>query len=152
MRKDDSSDYLDRVQTRGLHGLVELQKMFLDDPSLPVLPISPLASASGLPDLLERYVSACTNAPPERHMSLRKAAELLPSCTICTPLEKTETYLLTDLFEDFRDIATTCTSDTQKAGERRATMVDLLGADMAKGIIDFWREEYVDEGPYYPVN
>lgn len=129
----------------GLYRLSELQRMLLTHPTLSALSILPLTAAAKLPQLLTTYVEGRMEAASKSMLPMPNTTDMLRLCSTSPPLPQDVVFVLTDLFGDLRELAMVCTSDSPEAQDKLNTMAYLIGQSRVQGIVNFWKEEWVDE-------
>ena len=93
-------------KTDGVYAYATLQALLFDHPDLPYIPILPLATLSGLPELLKSHAQAIAQGLPtgkRTHGSSPSTAKtstrhILQSCTTEPPLPPLAVDLITDIF------------------------------------------------------
>ncbi|KAF2756603.1 hypothetical protein EJ05DRAFT_512236 [Pseudovirgaria hyperparasitica] len=131
------------------------------------LPILPVPLASSIPDIVRAYRQIVTaplpnpstysepNTPPSASRPGKRkpthAFELLPYCTVTPPLAEDAAIALTDAYVDLKDLIhgamSTAEEDSTSESMQGITgrLEEVLGAQGAQDVRDFWREEWVAE-------
>ncbi len=121
--------------------------MHADIPSIPLLPLSELSS---LEPLLRTYVSTlCTPNPAAVPQKVPNAAmELLPFCTTSPPMRQATVIRLTDvaaLGSVDMDVCGRDEGSVARAEEAMRGLVEMVGEEEARAVVEFWKEEWVAE-------
>lgn len=111
----DSPHIADPDDTSGIYAYTKLQAELNNHPSIPYIPILPLAKLDGLSNLLKKHVEARTRTPPPPK-SVATPFELLQLCTANPPMPQQTAFVLSDLFSSVEGLAEACTSVSSAPG------------------------------------
>lgn len=110
--KQHAADFSDdTANIDAIHAYSKLQAEMMNHSEIPHMPILPLCKLDGLPQLLSKHV-ANLNRPPPTQKAATTSFELLKLCTANPPMSEHTSYILSDLFVNLRDLATTCSAVT----------------------------------------
>lgn len=126
-----------------MHAFTTMTATLFAHDTLSTLPVLPLTKIASLQDLLQDYVGSLAKYESiARNEHSTKAFKLLPFCTAGQPLDQQTCYFLTDVFQSLRHMATSLTAHGG-VGSAKERAADLLGAETAQSMKDFWMEEWV---------
>ncbi len=126
------------TKTEGVYAYSKLQAEMIHRSDIPYVTTLPLSSLEELPALLKRHI-AHLSRPPLQQKPAATSFELLQLCTANPPMAQQTAFILSDLFTDLRDLATTCTTvnsapDSSSPSER-AGLSQMSGAfDSSNGL------------------
>ena len=103
-----SNDSDPDADTKGVLAYAKLQASLLSRSDIPHIPILPLASVEGLPDLLTKTIAALSRKPQQTPASATPFGMLQLSTTE-PPMDRQTAYFATDCFADLRQLAEACT-------------------------------------------
>ena len=150
--------------SEGVIAYAKLQAEVIDQIKTPCVPIFPVADLDGLPDLLHKLASK--TAASQLSAPVASPSELLPHCTTHPPLRQEMASVLTNLFNDLKDLARASTNpaciqaegnwplgdaaselqtieDDAAAAAKSESLRHLIGENEWKGIMDFWTDEWL---------
>lgn len=130
--KDLTANYSNRAtDINGVIAYARLHAALLPRQDIPHVPILPLATVEGLPELLKNHVDTIS-----RNVQLLAPAttpfELLHLCTTEPPMDRQTAYFVTDCKESLRELATICALSLNSSGSHSDG--SLLGASKASGL------------------
>ena len=137
----DSSD--DAARMKGMLAYSKLQAEMMNHTEIPYIPILPLCTLEGLPQLLNKHATNLTRTPPTQKPAAT-SFELLKLCTANPPMSEQTAYILSDLFVDLRDLAMTCLAVTS-APNSSSPSARAAVSSQANGVYDLGLEMSTQE-------
>lgn len=104
----------------------------INHPEIPHVPTLPISSLDDLPALLKRHIAHLTR-PPLQQKPAATAFELLQMCTANPPMAQQTAFILSDLFEDLRDLVATCTAAVEVS---ELSSPSARGMEQMSGVFD----------------
>lgn len=106
---DGSSD--DAAKVDAIYAYTKLQAEMMNHREIPHVPILPLANIDNLSQLLRKHTSNLSRPPPKQKPAAT-SFELLQLCTASPPMSQQTAFILSDLFTNLKELATTCSAVT----------------------------------------
>lgn len=149
----------------GVHAYAKLQAELLALVDMPSIPVLPLLTVSGLPELLRTYTQQ-RNGPKKDQTVIRpmlSSIDLLKQCTTDPPLPSLAVNLATDTFRSLAHLsaesnrikavgsesvelgqpwASSNESDHSEAEGGFAVLREQLGEGVVMSMVDYWAEEW----------
>lgn len=137
----------------GVFAYTKLQTELMSRTDIPYIPILPLSTPEGLPDLLKKHVTILTH-PPAHSPHSATSLDLLQLCTLHQPLPPLTASYISDTFGSLRDVATAMTlapgalsSSSDVLGESASrckirSLENLIGSEQLRPLVAFWQGEF----------
>lgn len=173
MQDTDATSDIDTSRDTNIEGLLaysQLQAELMNHADIPNIPILPLVNLDSLPALLQKHADKL-KVPRRPGRAAATSIDLLKMCTLSQPMPQHTAHVFSDMFDNFKDVATAMTADqillghssspnascvaqgmgddgsTGGSDERGAVnklkmMRDLIGEQEMGDLQDFWMNEY----------
>lgn len=161
----------DETGAKGILAYSKLQASLLPRNDIPHVPILPLASVEGLPQLLKDHAAALSHKSTQQVLPAASPFELLQLCTTEPPMDRQTAFFATDCFANLKELAAACTervaplsssSPVLRYGSgsechrfsaglgmgsgvqgKMEQLSSLVGDEKCRELVDFWTDEWV---------
>ncbi|KAF2218050.1 hypothetical protein CERZMDRAFT_80670 [Cercospora zeae-maydis SCOH1-5] len=124
----------------GTLALTRLQAELIDQADLPCIPLLPLHSIDGLPTLLQSHAAKYVNQKPQQVHSTIASRDLMQLCTLRQPMQSFTGNVLSDTFDNLRDMAQAMTRPTNAPASSSPTAIAAFALDILSQPIERWDE------------